>query len=201
MCACPFNLDSTSMLSRSWPTYLSLNSSPLLLSVFANSPPKEQPATSECVALCVCGRSASITSVCVCSRVREESTCRCVCARTSVKHSCSRVVSWWDQCDWLSLPVSHPIMLICSSTNRRPPLGVLQAHRQSLVLQKIVRPSCLTCEPSSFLFFPSSTVPSSTLLLIDLTSRAPFLFIIYFTRFPTSTFPIWLTVLSNFQLF
>lgn len=73
----------------------------------------------------------------------------------SVKHSCSRAGLWWDWCDWLSLPLSHLIILICSGTNRRTPLGVLQAHSQSLVRQKMVCQGYLSHDPFSFLFFPS----------------------------------------------
>ncbi len=91
-----------------------------------------------------------ITSVFMCLTVRERKPVY-VCVYTSVKHSCCRVGSWWDPCDWLSLPLPHPIMLICSGTNGRTPLGVLQAHSQSLVLQKIVLQSYLNRELSSFL--------------------------------------------------
>lgn len=140
---------------------------------------------------CVCGGSAYITSVFVCWTVRE---CVYVCVHSSVKHSCCHVGSWWDRCDWLSLPLPHPIMLICSGTNRRTPLGVLQAHSQSLVLQKIVLQSYLNRELPSFLLYPSFAVSFCNFFL--------FISLFFFTLTPPSRFPLRLTVqLQHFLYF
>jgi len=117
----------------------------------------------------------------------------CVRIRTSVKHSCGPVGSWWDRGDWLSLPLPHPIMLICSGTNRRTPLGVLQAHSQSLVLQKIVLQSYLNRKLPSFssshllpsLFFRHFILFNSPVLythwnpLLDFLCPPPTLYILF----------------------
>lgn len=105
------------------------------------------------VVVCVCVGSTYTTSVFMCLTVRERKSA-CMCAWVHVKHSCCHAGLWWDQCDLLSLPLPHPIMLICSGTNRRTPLGVLKAHSQSPVLQKIVFQSYLNGEISSFCVFP-----------------------------------------------
>ena len=113
-----------------------------------------------------CG--VKVMRVCACWMAKKRD-CVYVGAHTSVKHSCCRVGLWWDRCDWLSLPLPHPIMLICSGTNRRTPLGVLQAHSQSLVLQKIVLQSYLNCE-FSLLFLSLLSVFRHFFLLFYLTS-------------------------------